>query len=88
MAICANCKQDMLTAMTCILVPFADAPDAMPIRYGAEPGLRESWEDGTIPERCHDCGVRIGGYHHQFCDMERHPVTGAQAIDCERLTVQ
>ncbi len=23
--------------------------------------------------RCHDCGVSLGSYHHQYCDMEECP---------------
>lgn len=83
----ARRHETAVTQYSAGLVPFADA---LPIRCGEEPGLRGELADRglELPERCHDCNVRIGGYHHQYCDMERDPVTDAQAIDCERLTVQ
>jgi len=32
--------------------------------------------------RCHDCNVYIGGFHHPGCDNERCPKCGAQLISC------
>ena len=34
-------------------------------------------EDITV---CHDCGAKIGEYHHPGCDMERCPKCGSQLI--------
>jgi hypothetical protein len=32
--------------------------------------------------RCHDCGVRPGGFHHFGCDMERCPRCSGQLFCC------
>ena len=29
---------------------------------------------------CHDCGAKLGEYHHPGCDMERCPKCGKQLI--------
>lgn len=46
------------------------------IKYGEE---EFTWGD----ERCHDCGAKIGHYHHSNCDVEQCPICGGQLIDCE-----
>jgi len=74
-AICGLCGQEMQTAKSCIRRPFAEAPTIDPVRWGDEPQWR-----GIGEHRCPDCGVQPGGYHHQFCDMECHPQTGAQVL--------
>lgn len=33
-------------------------------------------------ERCPDCRVASGGYHHPGCNMERCPRCGLQLISC------
>lgn len=33
--------------------------------------------------KCHDCGVRAGKYHHFNCDMERCPKCRCQLISCD-----
>ena len=79
MAICKACHGEMLVVNTCVPMGFVDAPGVWPIRYGQErPGV-------PVRPRCPDCNVVIGGYHHQNCDMERNPATGAQAICDERI---
>lgn len=43
-------------------------------------------EYGGPTQRCHDCGVARGGYHHPGCDMERCPRCGGQLIVCGCLS--
>src|SRR5882672_862419 len=52
------------------------------IPYGDD---REGWKKVKItpPDRCHDCGVRIGGYHHPGCDLDHCPVCGGQSMLCD-----
>ena len=45
------------------------------IKYGDEDF---AWPD----ERCHDCGAKLGHYHHANCDVEQCPVRGGQLIGC------
>ena len=35
-----------------------------------------------LPERCADCGVKHGGWHHLGCDVEECPRCGWQLISC------
>lgn len=72
MAICDICGQEMSAVDTCF--HFVGA-----IPYGEEKRF------GTPPkgERCHDCGVKKGGYHHSGCDMEECPNCGEQLISCD-----
>ena len=77
MTICKGCKQEMLGTDTCADVPFRfNGVDYDPIPYGKERGVWES-------ERCHDCNVVKGGYHHPGCDVEECPVCHGQAISCD-----
>ena len=32
---------------------------------------------------CHDCGIKLGEFHHDNCDMEECPVCGGQLISCD-----
>jgi len=50
------------------------------VRYGKEG--KDWWMGIKPPERCHDCGVRIGQYHVPGCDMEMCPHCGRQLISC------
>lgn len=33
-------------------------------------------------DKCRDCGIRPGGFHHPGCDSERCPRCGGQLISC------
>lgn len=66
----------MLSADTCTVTAFHRGPVAYPLTaYGSErPRFR-----GV---RCHDCGVRRGGFHHLGCDVAHCPACGGQQISC------
>lgn len=82
MADCEFCGQGMNEADSCtknaVLYP---APPEEPIdgvyRLAVPYGEEDNWE---AQERCHDCGVPPGGYHHPGCDVEQSPVTGEQLL--------
>jgi hypothetical protein len=76
MAICDHCGKDMLEIDDC----------------SANRGIK--YHDGEIlpsstfhfneqSGRCHDCGIRHGGYHHPGCDVERCPRCGGHLISCK-----
>ena len=50
-------------------------------RFDLIPFGADGWARGT--ERCHDCGVRPGGFHHQGCDVERCPRCAGQLFCCD-----
>ena len=78
MAICGFCKREMTTAGSCVVktMTFADGQTLPRIPFGNSEG------DGVTGERCGDCAVQWGGYHHPNCDMERCPRCGGQLISC------
>lgn len=74
MATCNWCKRDMLKVNDCIGNREIDFPDgevlpAIPYQHDHD-------------QRCHDCNVAVGGYHHPGCDMERCPRCQGQLISC------
>ena len=73
---CARCGHVYGCGASCdqALMPEGVTPA---IRYGSEGGF----PTGRI-EPCHDCGVEIGGLHHQFCDVEQCPKCGGQLLGC------
>lgn len=84
---CPFCDQDMNTAESCtknvILYPRRETSTGgywhFAIPFGEE-------ERGIIDgvdiegERCNDCGVMEGGYHHPGCDIEESPSSGDQLL--------
>ena len=51
------------------------------IKYGDEDF---AWPD----ERCHDCGAKLGHYHHANCDVEQCPVCVVTVRLNTRMTLQ
>lgn len=76
MAICEWCKQEMSTANGCVGIVTIMGRLITPIRYGNETRNQYSGE------RCHDCNVKRGRYHHPGCDVEECPGCHGQLISC------
>jgi len=77
MANCQYCNQEMLKVDSCTMnhVEFPDGEILDSVPYNPS--------DSDDPERrCHDCNVKVGGFHHPGCDMERCPKCGGQLISC------
>lgn len=74
MAICRLCEREMLEADSCIQTEDDQVP------YGDEHELPLGLADR---QRCHDCGVKKGGFHHLNCDMERCAKCGGQRLSCD-----
>jgi hypothetical protein len=90
MAICEYCKHEMTVVDSCVLIPVqiknsqGKVVKTMdPIRFGDEQRFAgivtahvEAWE------RCHDCAVKKGEYHHPGCDWEECPNCHHQMLMC------
>lgn len=76
MAVCPWCSREMTVASSCgveVLHQHGEPVAMIPWRRGRQRG------EG---ERCHDCGVRPGGFHHLGCDMQRCPLCRRQMMSC------
>lgn len=76
MAVCKDCKQEMLD-------PKTESCTHNALMVGDKEEFYE--RDTTYYDynaRCHDCGIlnKPGNYHHYGCDMERCPKCGGQLI--------
>ena len=68
---CSWCEKEMQDVTSCSGNPVVRFPNGK--------------EMPSVPndkERCHDCGVSKGGFHHPGCDMERCPNCHGQIISC------
>jgi hypothetical protein len=78
MATCEDCNREMLLAASCTAVAVELANERFRrIPYRPPRGSLDP------TGRCHDCGVRPGGFHHFGCDMERCPRCGGQLFCCD-----
>jgi len=82
-ALCKECRCGMKESDGCLElpIPMKDGRVLKPIRHGKE--TRADW--GSDGERCHDCGAKVGHYHHPGCDVEECPSCGGQILGCECL---
>ena len=77
MAICSDCKQEMHTALGCVISELTLDGVVYPRQpFGSEPG----WPSDH--EHCGDCGVANGHHHHLGCDIARCPACGWQLLSC------
>lgn len=79
-AICAICGEDMLSVDDCAhnrTITYEDGTVLSAIRYDSE---RRGW---NMDNRCHDCNVAVGNYHHPGCDVEECPRCHRQLISCD-----
>ena len=74
MAVCEWCELEMTDATT------VDCTGNREVEYPDGETLPAVPYDGD--DRCHDCYIAPGGYHHPGCDMERCPRCGGQLISC------
>lgn len=77
MAVCSWCHGEMTTAISCNVDAFHRTGrrfDLVP--FGDEPGPPMSGD------RCGDCGVVRGGWHHPGCDLQRCPACRGQLFSC------
>ncbi len=79
MAKCEFCDQEMLDETTedCTENRVVKFPDGSVL-----PSVPYNPEYGGAKQRCHDCNIARGGYHHPGCDMEQCPKCGGQLISC------
>lgn len=87
--ICMFCGERMLVTDDCRknrTQDYTDGTSLPAIPYGSEGrALFGRHDDGTpmTGNRCHDCNVIIGGYHHPGCDVEECPRCHHQLISCD-----
>lgn len=86
MAVCEFCNREMKTADSCIKVPVPIkhgdkvVKELEPVRFGDERRYPNYVVEAH--ERCHDCNVKKGEYHHVLCDVEECPNCHSQMIGC------
>lgn len=78
MVMCADCGKEMIGSDTCTVKE---------ITIGGVVYQRSTYHFPEPTGRCHDCGIKHGGYHHPGCDVERCPRCGGQLITCGCLDI-
>lgn len=74
-AICEWCNQNMLKVDDCAGNRTVEYPDGTIL-----PSL--PYVDADEGQRCHDCNILVGNYHHPGCDVEICYRCGGQLISC------
>lgn len=75
MAICKQCKGEMLEISDCPANRSVEYPDGTKL-----PASTFHFNESS--GKCHDCGIEHGNYHHPGCDVERCPRCDGQLISC------
>ena len=97
MAVCRICGRDPTDTNTvnCVdnkLIFYSDGVTMPAIPFGKEQGhLGNSKLSKLINglkkivnfDFCPDCGVKRGGYHHPWCDVEMCPRCGGRLLVCD-----
>lgn len=82
MAKCKCCKLEMIESDGCLIEKVSIAGKEYDrIKVGDDMDFYQGNEDEEL--RCHDCGAKLGHYHHYGCDAERCPSCYEQLIGCE-----
>ncbi|MGE0141580.1 MAG: hypothetical protein AB7R77_27595 [Ilumatobacteraceae bacterium] len=77
MAECSWCLREMSTGSTCTVSALhRDGVRIDMIPFGSE---RPPF---AVADRCGDCGVVRGGFHHPGCDIQRCAGCGGQMLSC------
>jgi hypothetical protein len=77
MAVCSWCDGEMTVAISCTVSAFhRNGRRFHMVPFGDDPDRR------TSGDRCGDCGVTRGGWHHPGCDLQRCPACGGQLMSC------
>lgn len=78
MTVCEWCSGEMNTAISCTVSALHRKGRRIELApYGGEPGWR------STADRCGDCGVVLGGWHHLGCDLQPCPQCGGQLLSCD-----
>ena len=84
MAKCNLCEREMLEANGCMDKDYKiDGKLMQAVRHVARDYTKYGIEIEEEDFRCHDCGCKIGEFHHTGCDMEQCPKCGGQFIFCD-----
>ena len=80
--ICEHCRRDMLRTKSCdeFIIGSNDGKDYRPIPFGQE--VKNENFNPIFSDKCPDCGVKFGGFHHPRCDWEECPICHGQIISC------
>ncbi len=74
----------MVEAETCDAHPLIGYDRTWPrVAFGAEDAEYLGFVPNPAEDRCGDCGVKPGGTHHTFCDLEQCPRCREPLFSCD-----
>lgn len=81
---CNMCEREMLKAKGCMDKDYLiDGKPYPALRHVVRSYHEFGIEIDEKTFRCHDCGCKLGEFHHTGCDMEVCPCCGGQFISCD-----